>query len=52
MAPEEFKSWYDFGTQPPSKPRDSEKLPTEPNRPPLANGEGYDVDILTAILDN
>ena len=49
---EEFKSWYDFGIHPPLKDvRDSEERSAEPNRPPLADCEGYDVDVLSAVLD-
>ena len=49
---EAFKSWYDFGTHLPLKDgRDCEGRPAEPNRPPLADGEGYDVDVLSRVLD-
>lgn len=51
--PEEFTSWVDFGIHPPHKDRrDSVELPPDLDRPPLADGDGYDVDVLNAILDN
>jgi hypothetical protein len=49
---EEFKTWYDFGIHLPLKDRrESEGRSAEPNRSPPANGEGYDVDVLSAVLD-
>jgi hypothetical protein len=52
MMLEEFKTWYDFGIHLPLKDRrESEGRSAEPNRPPLADGEGYDVDVLSAFLD-
>jgi hypothetical protein len=50
---EECWSWEDFGIHPPLKDRrDSDGLSADPNRPPLADGEGYDVDVLSDVLDS
>jgi hypothetical protein len=49
---EEFTTWVDIGNHLPRKEtRDTVERPADPNRPPPADGEGYDVDILSDVLD-